>query len=155
MGFWFLLAEAVFLGLILKFRARPGVKAQYIGGDKPKEKRWVSWPHYATLAFDVFIIVAALRVWQEIKVAMPPADETVRIIAQQWAWTFVHPGLDRKLDTADDVRTVDELHVQVDKTYQFQLQSRDVLHGFSVPAFRLKQDAIPGRTILGWVFARR
>lgn len=149
-GFWFLLAEAVLIGLVLRFRARPGVKAQYIAGEVAKEKRWVSWPHYATLVFDVIIIIAALRVWQEVKISLPPADETVRIIAQQWAWTFVHPGLDAKLDTPDDVRTVDELHVQVGKTYHFQLQARDVLHGFSVPAFRLKQDAIPGRTITGW-----
>ena len=37
-----------------------------------------------------------------------------------------------------------------DKTYQFELTSRDVLHSFSVPVFRLKQDAIPGRIIKGW-----
>ena len=35
-------------------------------------------------------------------------------------------------------------------TYEFQLKSRDVLHSFSVPVFRLKQDAVPGRTIKGW-----
>ena len=35
-------------------------------------------------------------------------------------------------------------------TYHFKLESRDVLHSFSVPVFRLKQDAIPGRSITGW-----
>jgi cytochrome c oxidase subunit 2 len=45
---------------------------------------------------------------------------------------------------------VGDLHVEVEKTYHFQLQSRDVLHSFSVPVFRLKQDAIPGRSITGW-----
>ena len=39
---------------------------------------------------------------------------------------------------------------EVNKTYHFILTSRDVLHDFSVPAFRLKQDAIPGREITGW-----
>jgi len=38
----------------------------------------------------------------------------------------------------------------VEKTYHFRLESRDVLHSFSVPVFRLKQDAIPGRSITGW-----
>jgi cytochrome c oxidase subunit 2 len=38
----------------------------------------------------------------------------------------------------------------LNKTYHFELQSKDVLHSFSVPVFRLKQDAIPGRTIRGW-----
>jgi cytochrome c oxidase subunit 2 len=71
-------------------------------------------------------------------------------VAQQWAWTFTHPGVDGKLGTEDDVETVDELHVKADKTYHFKLESTDVMHSFSVPAFRLKQDAIPGREITGW-----
>jgi cytochrome c oxidase subunit 2 len=45
---------------------------------------------------------------------------------------------------------VDDLHVEVDRTYHFQLESRDVVHSFSVPVFRLKQDAVPGRRITGW-----
>lgn len=149
-GFWFILAEVVLFGLIIKFSAKKNKKALYVAGEKPEEKRWVSWPHYATLAFDVLIIVAALRVWHEVKLTMPTPDETVRIEAQQWAWTFTHAGADGKLGTPDDIRTVDELHVVVDKTYHFELTSRDVLHSFSVPAFRLKQDAVPGRIIRGW-----
>lgn len=149
-GFWFMLAELVLFGLIFKFSAKKNKKALYIAGEKPAEKRWVSWPHYATLVFDVLIIVAALRVWHEVKLTMPAPDETVRIEAQQWAWTFTHAGADGKLGTPDDIRTVDELHVAVDKTYHFELTSRDVLHSFSVPAFRLKQDAVPGRVIRGW-----
>ena len=74
----------------------------------------------------------------------------IRVVAQQWAWSFVQPGPDGQLDTADDIKTVDDLHVEVGKTYHFQLEARDVLHDFSVPVFRLKQDAIPGRVITGW-----
>lgn len=149
-GFWFILAEVVFFWLILKFKARPGVKAMYISGEKPAEKKWVAIPHYATLVFDVAIVVTAVKVWHNVKINMPEADSTVRVIAQQWAWTFQHPGPDNKLDTPDDITTVDELHVEKDKTYHFELTSRDVLHSFSVPVFRLKQDAIPGRIIKGW-----
>jgi cytochrome c oxidase subunit 2 len=149
-GFWGLLAEVVFFGLIFKFAEKEGVKALYISGEDPKEKRWVSIPHYLTLIFDVMIIIGALRVWSEVKLDMPQADETVRVTAQQWAWTFTHPGPDGKLDTEDDIRTVDELHVEVGKTYHFELASRDVLHSFSVPIFRLKQDIVPGRIIKGW-----
>lgn len=149
-GFWFLLAQAVFFGLIFKFMAKPGVKAQYISGEKSHEKRWVAIPHYATLVFDVIIVVMAVKVWHEVKINLPQADSTVRVIAQQWAWTFVHPGPDNVLDTPDDISVVDELHVEMGKTYHFELTSRDVLHSFSVPVFRLKQDAIPGRIIKGW-----
>jgi cytochrome c oxidase subunit 2 len=154
-GVWFILAELVFLGLIVKFRAKDGVKSQYISGEEKHQKRWVAWPHYLVLVCDVFILVAALKVWTDIKISQPEAEAKVRIVAQQWAWSFVHDGADGKLDTDDDIRTVEELHVEVGKTYHFLLESRDVLHSFSVPAFRLKQDAIPGREITGWFNATR
>ena len=149
-GFWFVLVEVIFFGLIVSFRKRPGVKAQYISGEEKHEKRWIAIPHELVLVCDVVIIIAAVRVWVDVKQTLPPAHETVRVVAQQWAWSFVHPGKDGKLDTADDIKTVDELHVKVGKTYHFKLEARDVLHSFSIPVFRLKQDAIPGRVITGW-----
>jgi len=76
--------------------------------------------------------------------------DIVRIIAEQWTWTFQLAGADGKLDTPDDIITTDSLHVEVNKTYRFLLQSRDVVHSFFVPVFRLKQDAVPGRVITGW-----
>jgi cytochrome c oxidase subunit 2 len=141
---------AAFFYLIFRYRAKDGVAAEYIDGTHPLHKRWVSWPHYLVLVCDIFIVVGAVRVWQEVKIDQPPAQETVRIVGQQWAWSFVHPGLDGELDTADDVKTVDDLHVKVDTLYHFELESRDVMHSFSVPVFRLKQDTIPGRKITGW-----
>ena len=149
-GFWFFLAQAVFFGLIIKFRAKEGVRAQYITGETKEQMRWISWPHYLVLVCDLFVIYSAVSVWVKVKQDMPQTQETVRIISQQWAWTFVHAGPDNELGTDDDIRTVDELHVVADRTYKFELTSLDVLHSFSVPAFRLKQDAIPGRVINGW-----
>jgi len=151
-GFWFFVAEGVFFWLIFKFRARDGRRAQYITGEEAKQKRFIAWPHYLVLVCDVFIVVGAVRVWVEVKQQLPSDAEAqhLRVVAQQWAWSFVHPGADGKLDTDDDIRTVDELHVQVDQKYIYELESRDVLHDFSVPAFRLKQDAVPGRVISGW-----
>lgn len=154
-GFWFLLSEVVFFYLIFKFRAKEGVEAEYITGEEKSQKRWITIPHLAVLVFDVIIIVAAIRVWVDVKQDLPPAEQTVRVMSQQWAWSFVHPGPDGRLDTADDIKTVDELHVQKDVLYHFELQSRDVMHSFSVPVFRLKQDAVPGRVITGWFEANR
>ena len=79
----------------------------------------------------------------------------MRVIGQQWAWTFQHAGADCELDTADDIFTVDELHVENNKVYHFELQATDVLHSFSVPVWRIKQDAIPGRSITRMVPADR
>ena len=154
-GFWFVLVEVVFFGLIIAYRRRPGVKAEYITGEEKHQKRWVGIPHELVLVCDVVIIIAAVRVWVNVKQTIPPAQETVRVVAQQWAWSFVHPGKDGKLDTADDIKTVDELHVKVGTTYHFKLEARDVLHSFSVPVFRIKQDAIPGRVITGWFKATK
>ena len=149
-GFWLVVCEAIFFWLIFAFRAKKGVSGQYITGELKREKRWISYPHYLVLVCDIFIIWGAVQVWYDVKQNLPPADATVRVVGQQWAWTFVHPGPDGQLDTADDIVKVNELHVEVGKLYHYKLESKDVIHSFSVPVFRLKQDAIPGRVITGW-----
>ena len=149
-AFWFILSEGIFFYFIMKFRKKNSPKAEYISGEEKHQKKWITYPHIAVLVCDVFIVVAAVKVWYDVKQDLPPTDRTVRIMSSQWAWTFTHPGPDGKLDTADDIIKNDELHVEVDQLYHYELHSRDVLHDFSVPVFRLKQDAIPGRTIMGW-----
>lgn len=69
--------------------------------------------------------------------AGPAALGPVQVIARQWSWEFVYPG---------GLRSA-ELHLPVDRPVSFELVSLDVLHGFYIPAFRLKQDIIPGSVI--------
>jgi cytochrome c oxidase subunit 2 len=150
-GVWFVAAEGVFFGFIFKFRDTGDNRApMYIHGTEPEYTRFVSIPHALVLVCDAILIVGAVSVWMNVKQILPQEESTIRVIGQQWAWSFVHPGPDNMLDTEDDIKTAHELHVKADTTYHFQLQSRDVMHSFSVPEFRLKQDAIPGRTITGW-----
>lgn len=149
-GFWFVLTLVMFLWLVLRFRARPGVPAQYVTGKEPHLKRWITVPHALIILCDVALVAGAINVWYHVKQDMPTEAVPYGVIGQQWAWTFVHPGADGVLDTADDIKTIDEMHVQVGQKYLFRLESKDVLHSFSVPAFRLRQDAVPGRQILGW-----
>ena len=66
-----------------------------------------------------------------------PAEQ-VEVIARQWSWEFRYPGA-----TVSST----ELHLAVDQPVTFRLVSEDVIHGFYIPAFRLKQDVIPGRAI--------
>jgi cytochrome c oxidase subunit 2 len=148
-GFWFVFS------FIVRFRAKEGRRADYITGEEKELKRWITIPHLLVLVCDVFIIIGAVRVWYNVKQVLPPAEQTVRVIGQQWAWSFVHPGPDGKLDTPDDIATVDELHIQTGTVYHYKLEARDVLHSFSVPVFRLKQDAVPGRIITGWFEATK
>jgi cytochrome c oxidase subunit 2 len=149
-GFWFVVVEGMFFYLIWKFRAKDGRKSRYITGKEQYLKRWVSIAHTLVLVCDVFIIIGAVRVWYDVKQHLPEAEAEIRVIGQQWAWIFQHAGTDNVLDTPDDIFTTDDLYVSNETTYHFHLESRDVLHDFSVPVFRLKQDAVPGRTITGW-----
>ncbi len=149
-GFWFLVSEGLFFWLLIKFRKRDGQPAQYIDGTNKDHKRWVTYPHLLVLVCDVFIVVGAVKVWYDVKQDLPEAQATVRVTGQQWSWIFEHPGADGVLDTEDDIRTVNELRLQKDVLYHYKLEATDVLHSFSVPIFRLKQDAIPGRVITGW-----
>lgn len=132
-GVWFLAAEVMFFWLIFRFRARPSVPSQYVTGKEKHLKRWINIPHTLVLVCDVVIIFAAVRVWVLLKQTLPPPDLIVRVTSQQWAWTFTDPGPDAILDTSDDVRTTDEMHVIVGKTYHYKLESKDVLHSFFVP----------------------
>jgi cytochrome c oxidase subunit 2 len=149
-GFWLIVAEGVLFWLIFAYRQKDGQPTQHITGEEKHLHKWISIPHFLVIVCDIVILVPAIMVWYNIKQVIPPADHTVRVIGQQWAWSFQDPGPDGVLDTADDIRTVGELHVTVDTTYHFELMSRDVIHSFAIPSFRLKQDALPGRTINGW-----
>ena len=149
-GIPFLISCYLFFAFIFKFKKKEGVPAMYITGTEHQYMKWIHRAHIPILTFDVIIVVMAVNVWYDIKQDLPEANSTIKVIAQQWAWTFVHPGPDNVLDTADDIVTINELHVSKDTLYHYKLEALDVLHNFSVPVFRLKQDAIPGRVITGW-----
>ena len=150
-GFWFIVSEAVFFYLIFRFRRKtPDQKAEYVTGEEPHQKRWVTIPHILVIICDIVLIFGTVYVWYKVKQDLPPAQATIRVVGQQWAWTFEHPGPDGKLGSEDDITLVDELHLKANTVYHFKLESKDVLHSFSIPAFRIKQDSVPGRTITGW-----
>ncbi|MCH6255308.1 hypothetical protein MLD52_02025 [Puniceicoccaceae bacterium K14] len=149
-GFWFILTLGYFFYLVFRYRAKDGQKAEYITGETHKQKMAVEVPHYLILVCDAAIIILTFIVWHKVKIDKPEVDEEIRIVAQQWAWSFYHAGPDGVLGNDDDIPMVNELHVKKDVTYRFYLEATDVMHSFSVPVFRLKQDAIPGRIIEGW-----
>ena len=149
-GIWFLIVQGFIVYLLIKYRRGNSPKAKYIAGEDHHESRWVHIPHYLVIICDIAIIALTIPLWGELKVTPTVPDLKIRAIGQQWSWVFVHPGADGVLDTPDDIRTVNDLRLQVNKKYHVEIQSRDVLHDLSIPVFRFKQDAIPGRTILGW-----
>lgn len=149
-GIGLVAAEGVLFYLIFKYRKNDTRKGEYITGEEKHQKKWIAIPHKIILVADIAVIVIAVQAWYHVKQHLPKPERTIRVIGQQWAWTFVHPGEDGEIDTEDDVALVDELHVEKDVLYHFKLESKDVLHSFFIPVFRLKQDAIPGREFTGW-----
>ncbi len=65
-----------------------------------------------------------------------PAAATVYVVGKQWMW---------KVEHANGRREIDELHLPVGQPVRLVLATEDVIHSFYVPAFRIKQDAVPGR----------
>ena len=149
-GVWFILTQGLIVYLLVKFRRGKSPKAQYISGEKHHESRWVHIPHYLVIICDIAIIAITIPLWGELKVNPITPDLKIRAIGQQWSWIFIHPGSDEILDTADDITTVNDLRLLVNKKYHVEMQSRDVIHDLSIPVFRFKQDVIPGRSVLGW-----
>jgi len=71
----------------------------------------------------------------------PSNSETVRVVGQQWFWSFQH---------ADGTQEINELHVTEGIPYRFEIVSSDVVHSFSVPDFAMLMDAVPGRVNTMW-----
>ena len=155
-GAWFILAEAVLLYFVIRYRRRDGGHAGYAPGNTARALAWILVPAALILACDLGIDYAQEDVWNEIKLHIPTdVKQTVRIEGQQFVWNFRHPGKDGKLDTADDIVLINQLTVPVNEKIRFELSSKDVLHSFWVPELRLKQDAVPGRIINGWFAATK
>ena len=76
-GVWFVISEGVFFWLIWKFRAKEGVKSEYLEGHEEHVKRWVTWPHALILVCDVFIILFAVDRGRALLETMPTLDRIV------------------------------------------------------------------------------
>jgi cytochrome c oxidase subunit II len=87
--------------------------------------------------------------------AKHPDTVRVEVNARQWAWEVRYAGEDGRFNTPDDVLTWNDVRVPVGGPVWVQLASTDVVHGFSLPNFRLKLDAIPGRVNQTWFQAAR
>jgi len=122
----------------------------------------------------ILLVGFSIPIWAARVDRMPSDSESlvVQVTAEQFAWNVHYPGpdgvfgrtdiklldlqanplgLDRSDPAAkDDVTTLNQLYVPVSKPIIVRLRSKDVIHSFGVPEFRVKQDAIPGLTIPIW-----
>jgi cytochrome c oxidase subunit 2 len=79
----------------------------------------------------------------------------IEVYAQQWAWNIRYAGPDGKFNTADDVVTLNDMHIPVDRPVYVKMKSKDVIHSFYLPNFRIKQDAFPAAVSRLWFEAKQ
>jgi cytochrome c oxidase subunit II len=130
----FVLVMTIAIYCVVRFRAKPGDMGDGppIHGNTRLEIIWVTIP---------FVMVTALATYGWIVLddieAKAQDEMVVRVTGQQFTWTFEYPR--QKVNS-------EVLVLPVDQPVEFKIKSRDVIHSFWVPEFRLKSDAVPGLT---------
>src|SRR3954468_3656496 len=133
----FVLVMAVAIYCVVRFRVRPGGPTgdgAPIHGNTRLEIIWVTIP---------FLIVTALAVYAAVVLAQiekkQPNELQVRAIGQQFTWTFQYTQGGKTFKA-------DQLYLPINRPVYVKINTKDVIHSFWVPAFRLKEDAVPGQT---------
>jgi len=171
-GIVFILLNGFLVWVIIRYRHHKGQKAAY----EPESKKLEVWLTVITSIGVIAMLAPGLIVWARI-IDVPDDAAVVEVVGQQWHWSFRFPGEDGKLgeveialmstenpfgirpdDPAgqDDILISNpELHIPINQPYKFVLRSKDVLHNFTVPQFRVKMDLIPGMTPYAWLTPTR
>ena len=161
---------AFFIYTLIRFRKKKNPVANYAG----VKSHLSSYLEIAVAVFEAVLLIGfAIPLWAR-RVNEFPAEKDatiVRVVAEQFAWNVHYPGADGVFgktdialitddnplgldrndpDAKDDIATVNQLHVPVDKPVIVRLSTKDVIHSFAVPTMRVKQDAIPGQVIPLW-----
>ncbi|MCG8350569.1 MAG: cytochrome c oxidase subunit II [Chloroflexales bacterium] len=132
----------VMLYLIVKYhRSMKANRQNPVNSSLSLELTWSIIP--LVLALVVFFWSA----WLYLDMTRPPPDTLeVYVIGKQWMWHAQHPSGKRENN---------ELHVPVGQPVKLIMTSQDVIHSFYIPAFRVKQDVVPGRYTVMWFEATK
>lgn len=143
--FYFLCAITAFFSLLvaflvvyfgLKYRSDVHPVAKQIHGSIPLEVTWTVIP----IAISVFIFAWGAALYM--RIYTPPTNSMdIYVVGKQWMWKAEHPGGQREINT---------LHVPIGRPVRLTIVSQDVMHSFSIPAFRIKREALPGRYTTVW-----
>jgi len=153
--------------VIIRYKKKGNSKAEY----EPENKKLEIILTLATTIGVAAMLAPGLLVWKEF-VNVPADAQVVEVVGQQWQWSFRYPGKDGKLGNSnaslislsnpfginpkdpfgeDDILIPgNEIHMLIDKPVKVLLRSKDVLHNFTVPQFRVKMDLVPGTETFLW-----
>ncbi len=160
-----------FIYVLYRFRAGRNPKANY-QGVKTHASTYIEGG--VAVAEGILLVALSIPLWSERVDAIPDSRSSVivRVTAEQFAWNIHYPGkdgvfghtdikfVDPQLNPlgldpndpngADDIVTLNQLHLPVNKPAIIYLSSKDVIHSFGIPEMRVKQDVIPGLNIPVW-----
>jgi len=156
-----------FIYVLFRFRAGRNPQASYTG----VESHFSSYLEGGVVLAEAILLVGfAIPAWARwVTPHSPDVDALqVRVVAEQFAWNVHYPGPDGVFGTVDvnlvdaanplgldrqdpfakdDVTTINQLHLPVNRPVTVLLSSKDVIHSFFLPVMRVKQDSIPGMEI--------
>src|ERR1700733_10764821 len=130
-----LVATLVF-GFSIRYRQSNHPVAEQVEGSTLLGATWTIIPLALFLVVFVWGALLYFRIYTP-----PPNSMNIYIVGKQWMWKAEHPGGQHEINS---------LHVPINQPIQITLISQDVFHSFSIPAFRVKREAIPGRYTTVW-----
>ena len=123
-------------GFSILYRKEKNPVATQIEGSTLLEATWAIIPLALFMVCFVWGALLYFRIYD------PPTNAmNIYIVGKQWMWKAEHPGGQHEIDA---------LHVPINRQVQLTMISQDVLHSFSIPAFRVKREVIPGRYSTVW-----
>ena len=136
-AFFILVIFAAIVYLALKYRRRSD-------DERPSETH-TNYRLEATWIGIPFVLVMVMFFWGAklyVHFASPPSNAMqINVVGKQWMWKLQHPTGRREINT---------LHVPLGRPIRLVMTSQDVIHDFAIPAFRIKQDVVPGRYLEEW-----
>lgn len=135
-GFFVLVVGATAYFAVRYRRRREGEKTSEFDHSTVLEIVWTTIP--ALMLIGLFAL--GLRGYASAAVAPAEALE-IQVTAEKWLWTFTYPN---------GTTTVNELGVPKDRPVRLVMSSKDIIHSFFVPEFRIKQDLVPGAYTTTW-----
>jgi len=166
---------AFYLYVLFRFRKSANPKASYTGA-KGKVSKGLE---VGVAVVEVILLVFyAIPAWAKRVKAFPSENEAtvVRVIGEQFAWNIHYPGPDGRFgrtdvtkvtadnplgldrtdpDAKDDITTINQLYLPVNRPVLVHLSSKDVIHSFGLIEMRVKQDAVPGMSMPVWFVPTR
>jgi cytochrome c oxidase subunit II len=133
------IVTALIVGFSVMYRKEKNPEATQIEGSTLLEATWTIIPLALFMICFVWGALLYFRIYN------PPTNAmNIYIVGKQWMWKAEHPGGQHEIDA---------LHVPIDRPVQLTMISQDVFHSFSIPAFRVKREVIPGRYTTVWFTA--